>query len=237
MLMMFGCHIWPQPLSWHQPQLECTENVNCKKEQERVLPFGLDSRKLQDEWLFVFVREDKYQKHSFLLFTLVKRTCWVSLISIYLLCFNNFSYMGKNPCPATLVNFSFANFGWQFICSFQLTSNIHNWLGPSQIFSKKKTNKVKSCCFWRVISKFKKWCAFILVSKTLLWSLLLTLRNCFVSGCDCLHATAGESNISRSSSYQQEAETMTIFVSHLHHHYVPVTLNFISIVTMMKRCD
>ena len=123
MLMMFGCHIWPQPLSWHQPQLECTENVNCKKEQERVLPFGLDSRKLQDEWLFVFVREDKYQKHSFLLFTLVKRTCWVSLISIYLLCFNNFSYMAENPCTATLVNFIFVNFGWQFM---QFSTNIKN---------------------------------------------------------------------------------------------------------------
>ena len=156
----------------------------------------------------------------------------------YLLSFNNFSYMVENPCPATLVNFSFANFGWHFI-SFQLTSTNIKYsqsAGPKpNIFE--KANKVKSCCFWRVISKFKKWCAFILVSKTLLWSLLLTLRNCFVSGCDCLHATAGKSNISRSSPYQQEAETKTILVCHLHHHLVPVTLNLISIVTLMKRCD
>ena len=154
----------------------------------------------------------------------------------YLLCFNNFSCMGENPCPATLVNFSFANFGWQFICSFQLTSNIHNWLGPSQIFSKKKQIKLNLVVSGESSINSRNGVHF-LVSKTLLWSLLLTLKNCFVSGCDCLHATAGESNISRSSSYQQEAETMTIFVSHLHHHYVPVTLNFISIVTIMKRCD
>ena len=60
--MMFGCHMWPQSLAWHQPQLECTENVSCKKKQERALSYGLDSRKLQDKWIFVFVLEDKYSK-------------------------------------------------------------------------------------------------------------------------------------------------------------------------------
>ena len=36
------------------------------------------------------------------------------------------------------------------LCSFQLTSKIHNRLGPSQIFWK-KANEVEYCCFWRVI--------------------------------------------------------------------------------------
>ena len=121
-LMMFGRHIWPQPLAWHQPQLECTENVSCKKKQERVLSRGLDSRKLQDEWLVVFVL-DKYSK-AFISFVYTGEKDMLSHMCLwypYLLSFNNFSYMVENPCQATLVNFSFANFGWHFI-SFQLTS-------------------------------------------------------------------------------------------------------------------
>ena len=122
-LMMFGRHIWPQPLAWHQPQLECTENVSCKKKQERVLSCGLDSRKLQDKWLVVFVLEDKYSK-AFISFVYTGEKDMLSHMCLwypYLLSFNNFSYMVENPCPATLVNFSFANFGWHFM---QFSTNI-----------------------------------------------------------------------------------------------------------------
>ena len=80
---MFGRHIWPQPLTWHPPQLECTENVSCKKEQERVLPFGLDSRKLQDEWLFVFVGEDKYSK-AFISFVYAGEKDLLSVFNIHI---------------------------------------------------------------------------------------------------------------------------------------------------------
>ena len=81
MLMMFGCHIWPQPLSWHQPQLECTGIVSCKNKQGRVLPFGLDSHRLQDKWIFVYVLEDKYSK-GFISFVYTGEwTCWV--ISVF----------------------------------------------------------------------------------------------------------------------------------------------------------
>ena len=62
----------------------------------------------------------------------------MSLISIYLLCFNNFSYIAENPCPATLVNFIFVNFGWQFM---QFSTNIKysQSAGPKpNIFEKKQ---------------------------------------------------------------------------------------------------
>ena len=82
------CHIDDVWSSYMTPTINLTSTpirmytkCNCKKKQERVLSFGLDSHRLQDKWIFMYVLEDKYSK-GFISFVYTGEwTCWV--ISVF----------------------------------------------------------------------------------------------------------------------------------------------------------